>query len=81
MIQITKIGVGAVAVIILAGFAGVGGAVYHQSQVISHLQQPVLVRTVVVTPTSVPVVVTATPAATLKTRIGTPVSVTKPLTK
>lgn len=80
MIQITKTGVGTVAVIILGGFAGVGGAVYHESQVVSHLEQPVIVKTVVVVPTVEP---TATPSATVKpvVRIGTPVSVTKPLTK
>lgn len=80
MIQIKTSGVVLGAVIILAGFAGVGGAVYHESQVVSHLQQPVIVKTIVVQPTVEP---TATPSATVKpvTRIGTPVSVTKPLTK
>lgn len=73
MIQITRIGAGLIAFILVVGFMGIVVGQYEQNQTISHLQQPVVVKTVVVTPTNVPVAPTATPAATLK--------VVKPLTK
>ena len=91
-ILITKIGAGIIAGILVVGFAVQGFETYIQTKVISTLQQPVVVKTVVVTPTNVP---TATPSATLNlksvngkvvlptglTRIGVPASATKVLTK
>ncbi len=76
MISITKIGAGIIAGILVVGFAVQSFETYIQTKVISTLQQPVVVKTVVVTPTNVP---TATPSAAV--RIGVPASATKVLTK
>ncbi len=63
MISITKLGVGLIALILVVGFGLVSYGQYKQTQVISNLTHPVIVKTVVVTPTVEP---TATPSAAVK---------------
>lgn len=70
MIQVTKLGTGLLAVVLLVGFGLVGYGEYNTTQAVKNQQPVVVTKTVVVTPTVAP---TATPAATLK--------VVKPLTK